>query len=229
MKIEKKDWDSDFFGFPIGHIQLDETAPPEKLLRDSDFELVYISTHRRTPKLTEKILNSCTYIDERCTYQKQVSQVSPSAVNVIDYHGSLTPEIRELALLSGVHSRFQKDPNLRPKYIELYTCWIEKSLTGEIADRVLLAYMDDVAVGLITLKKEMMQGQIGLIAVSPEHAGKGIGSELIRASDFWYNEHETHSAVVVTQQQNQAARRLYEKNGYELSSMDSIYHWCRND
>lgn len=92
-----------------------------------------------------------------------------------------------------------------------------------MAFKVLIAKENDDLAGMITLGEKDGRGDIGLLAIDSKYRGKGIGMSLINAAE---NEFKKifKEGQVVTQQDNQAACSLYEKSGYEIEKVESIYH-----
>ena len=78
---------------------------------------------------------------------------------------------------------------------------------------------------MVTIIMEGDVGQIGLIAVSEQQRGRGLGRRLVEAADRWMFDHGAKSAHVVTQLQNVAACRLYENAGYKIKTIEYLYHF----
>lgn len=57
-------------------------------------------------------------------------------------------------------------------------------------------------------------GYLQRVAVSPDHAGKGYGRALVRASLGWARNHGCHTMLLNTQPDNEPAGRLYESEGF---------------
>jgi dTDP-4-amino-4,6-dideoxy-D-galactose acyltransferase len=136
----------------------------------------------------------------------------------------LDQSLLNLALLSGHKSRFKKDNHLNHKFESLYKLWIKKSLSGEMADAVFVAQSNDIIQGFVTVKKKNNHGQIGLIAVAPEAQGKGFGSKLLQAAEYWYVQNNIKKCTVVTQLDNIGACKLYERIGYRKEKTELVFH-----
>ncbi len=229
--IRYLEWDSLFFEQKIGFFEIPVLTQEslENLLKEKlgqHYDLIYLSIVK-TDADAEKFLikNNIPVIDRKVTYVvKEITK--PEQLNdfVKPYHGILSDKLLQLAFLSGHESRFKKDPVLSNKFEALYKQWIEKSISGEMANVVLVACVDDDIKGFVTVKKKNSDGQIGLIAVAPSCQGQNMGSKLIMAAHDWYYKNNITSASVVTQQNNIAACRLYEKMGYIKESTKLIYH-----
>ena len=82
--------------------------------------------------------------------------------------------------------------------------------------------------GFITLKYFEDHAQIGLIAVSEDQRGKGVGSLLIQYACNLTFENSIFQMNVVTQFSNKPAMQLYEKSGFKIKQQTFIYHWWKH-
>lgn len=215
---ERLDWDSDFFGYSIGLLHLNDGDFDSKLHLDQRFELTYVFSDKEQ---LHTDLPDC--IDIKLNYTKIVDAalVGTMHPNIEIYEGGMCDDLTELALLSGQHSRFKRDQKLSPHFAKLYMLWIENSLNKKIADAVLVYKESNAIVGFVTLKNAPEHVQIGLIAVSEKHQGKGIGASLLNAIPALFSKNEI---IVSTQGENEIASAFYQKNGYQLDSKKYIYH-----
>jgi dTDP-4-amino-4,6-dideoxy-D-galactose acyltransferase len=143
-----------------------------------------------------------------------------------------SPALRDLALASGVYSRFAVDPHFsRERFEAMYRRWIEGSVDGELADAVLVAQLTDDSgsaeriAGMITLSESVGVASIGLVAVDATVRGRGIGSSLMRTAHRWMRSRGAREARVVTQLANTPACKLYERAGYSLIKLQHYYHF----
>ncbi len=92
-----------------------------------------------------------------------------------------------------------------------------QALFGKIPDNVVVAVEDDKVVGYasFTIDAEDAVGHVQDNAVDPEYQGRGIGS----AMNKWVLDHFRSEGVKIarvgTLLHDKAARRVYEKNGFE--------------
>jgi dTDP-4-amino-4,6-dideoxy-D-galactose acyltransferase len=176
--------------------------------------------------------------DRKATYSRSLSQAITEGKaqslllesSVVPYSSSVvSPELYELAISAGAYSRFHLDPHFSQQQFEaMYRVWIERSVTREMADAVLVATMgrnDEPLAGMVTVSASAAGGKIGLIAVSASVRGKGIGSSLLLAAHQWMQERGARQARVVTQLDNSPACRLYERGSYSLSALEHIHHF----
>ena len=181
-----------------------------------------------------------TLVDRKATFGKSLQ---PEAVdcNAEEQVGlpvapypttTASPELYALAIAAGIYSRFAIDPHIQMERFEaMYRLWIDRSVRGELADAVLVVPLDkDQAAtgrlaGMITLASSNCVATIGLVAVSVEMRGRGIGATLMRAAERWMIARNACEARVVTQLSNTPACRLYERSGYRLLQLQHYYHF----
>ncbi|MDI3521384.1 MAG: dTDP-4-amino-4,6-dideoxy-D-galactose acyltransferase [Anaerophaga sp.] len=228
--IEYLKWDSQFFNLKIGRFESEKLTLQlfRKVFESKQkgsYNLIYLFTKTVEADASEELKRKHIYpIDEKVVFSKKVSNQNFLPENIKLYFEPLDQSLLNLALLSGHKSRFKTDNRLNHKFESLYTLWIQKSITGEMADAVFVAKSDNRIEGFVTVQKKGEQGQIGLIAVAPEAQGKGIGSKLLHTADYWYWQNNLKNCSVVTQIDNTAACALYEKNGYCKERMELVFH-----
>lgn len=229
MKVERLDWDSNFFGLRIGRaiVSSEEEgaalASQRKNLKE-DYDLLYLFTSHgmRFPDDKAKL------VDEKVVYS--LSKVVPSEANpsveLWDANKGVTDELLHLALVSGKYSRFKLDDSLPSgSYERLYSRWIEQSVNHAIATEVFCYMVNIIPKGLVTLDRKNGVGTIGLVAIHEEFQGRGIGSALIRHVIRYAQAGQCIKLSVATQHDNIPACRLYEKNGFETESVTDVWHW----
>lgn len=231
MNIERLEWDSRFFRLEVGSSHLDDKADAEsikQLLAESQFDVVYLFADQPSEDRLRQIQCIAPLYDRKLTFKKKVIPLEPTrGHDVIRFDQPLNADLLELALMSGEYSRFNLDTRFQPYFKRLYQTWIEKSLSGEMADAVYVVRSARGLKGFVTLSKKAGIGQIGLIAVHPEARGQGVATALMHYADEWYVKQDCSEAIVVTQRKNLPACRLYKKSGYNLNSETAIFHWWR--
>ena len=70
----------------------------------------------------------------------------------------------------------------------------------------------------------IIQGQIGLVGVSAEARGRGVGHALVNHALDWFTRNDVEAVAVVTQGGNVAAQRLYQRCGFLTESVQLWYH-----
>lgn len=231
-QIELLKWDSEFFKFQVGELEIDSTnslRDINKALDKSFFRVVYIKIENPTKDDIERISHVAPLMDEKVIFEKRVCNVPLSVSQRLEkYKGTMSSDLLELAWISGTFSRFNLDANFRPYFKRLYQCWLERSIQGDLADVVFVTYDRALPVGFATVaSKDEMIGQIGLIAVSCDYRRKGIASLLLRNAEAWCHENEYEIIQVATQARNVSACRLYEKYGYQHKTKYGIFHYWK--
>lgn len=231
MEIKLLEWDSSFFGLKIGQANSGDATFEryENLLaakRNLGYDIIYWFADRYAevnfPVSEAGIL---TPIDVKLTYSKTaLKRESDLRPALGQYKGPLTGKLVDLAIESGHKSRFRKDPRLSGRFVDMYTTWISKSVSGELSDAVFVSESQNDINGFVTIRKVGLACSIGLIAVDREARGQGIGGALLDAAENWCVNEGGIGMTVATQQENQSACRLYERHGYGRLSAKYIFH-----
>jgi dTDP-4-amino-4,6-dideoxy-D-galactose acyltransferase len=224
LTIQSLQWDSDLFGYQVGKLELNGMPTRDELIDSQNaarkYRLVYV--YSAIPLPSEQL------VDCRVEFMKSIrpgiTDLDPEGF--IAYHGSPTDELIELALLSGAYSRFKTDTRFQDgEFEKLYRIWLERSVSGEIADIVYVKMDKGKIAGMITLKSTEKGGMIGLVAVAPDCQGKGHGRALIDRAERYGALNSWEWISVATQQSNQPAMQFYLSCGYLKSRTTYIYHW----
>lgn len=233
MDYQLLTWDTDFFGIKTGKIipaslDEDQIASILTVMRREGFYLVYWAADHLCEFDNKK--NSGQLVDKKTSYQIDLQDIYPENLPLpkTEPHRNSLPisQLEELAVQSGLFSRFARDKRFpRAKFIALYKTWIRKSISGEMADEVLVIREIDRIVGMVTLSKKNSRGNIGLIAVDEEFRGRKLGQQLVWDAFRWFIEQDCKTARVVTQGDNLPACRLYEKCGYQKILIEFFYHF----
>ena len=237
-------WDSQHFEISIVRTTSSELNDAElgdvlSCARANGADLVYCAIRPDRdlpPELLENF--SGKLLDKKATFQRDFfSEPSSDWVEktshmftVVEYEQSqATEQLLSLAVQSGIHSRFNRDPYIpKGKFESMYHIWMKRSTVHELADVVLVA-VDPSNVheyfGVITVSVRYGVGRIGLIGVLQDHLGRGVGTGLMHAMHQWMLSYDIKETVVVTQHDNIAACKLYARLGYRLASLQNIYHF----
>ncbi|MBU4332072.1 GNAT family N-acetyltransferase [Patescibacteria group bacterium] len=230
-------WDTDFFGFTVAKIipnklNLNSLKKILTSLRKSRVSLVYWasdSTDEASQKAAETLNGFLA--DRKVIYIINLKKIPVKHLQLnikVEEHNKNLPntELKNLAIQAGLYSRYNVDQKISKKKFEaLYKIWITNSLNKTIADAVLVTKKKGKIVGMITLGKKNNRGDIGLIAVSPNARGMGLGTSLVKSAQSWFISHKYKFGQVITQEANTAACRLYEKCGYRLEKKENFYHF----
>ena len=226
------EWDSNFFNTKIGKVEitnptLEKLGAIEALKRKNGFDLLYLYFMEVDSSVFDWLKdNGGQLVDQKVTFQKIIGSHELKGLSAIEiYDGDLTQKLLGLAIESGHKSRFYKDLRMRPRFNDLYTTWIEKSLSRELADEVLVSMNDSEINGFVTVKKTKEKGEIGLIAVDKDFRGTGVGKKLIVGAENWFKSSQCNLIKIVTQLDNIAACGLYLKTGFVKIKSEYIFHY----
>ena len=230
--IELVQWDSENFNVKVGNLMLTDELSEQSLLKaikqakDKEYDLLYLKgCELQTSWLSDKLLLA----DQKVVYYQTIkTHPMYHSENVISLLGKpMTKELLQLSYESGKYSRYHLDKNFSPSVFEtLYRLWMEHSLSGDIATDVLAYQENGQVLGMLTYKRNKEEVDVGIVAVNPHVAGKGIGSQLMR--DFLSRFNVGTKICVATQKCNTVACHYYEKNGFQQKSITNIYHiWLR--
>jgi ribosomal protein S18 acetylase RimI-like enzyme len=237
-------WDTEFFGLRIarviGHrLNPQRTKKILKWCKIHAIECLYFlaeASHQGTVKLAEDY--GFRLVDIRVTLECKVK--GRQIENTKDQ--SETVEIRpsrskDIAILQKItrtkygDSRFYFDPGFPAESChKLYETWIKRSCEG-YADVVLVAELNSQPEGYISchLSPDKSIGQIGLLGVASQAAGRKIGQKLLQHSLEWFAEENVEIVRVVTQGRNIAAQHLYQRGGFLTCNVQLWYHkWFSN-
>jgi dTDP-4-amino-4,6-dideoxy-D-galactose acyltransferase len=231
------EWDSNVFGFKVAKItepNLDSLSLKEILLdlKTQGYRLVYWVVPSDQLNLIEiGRQHGGALVDEKVVYVKDMSK-TVSREHSFPYVSSTytgkspDPDLISLALESGKYSRFSIDRKF-PKHLfeKIYTIWITRSVLKEIAWKVLVVKLENKLLGMVTLGGQDGPGIIGLLAVSPESRGVGIGKLLVSDAENIFAERGFDSVQIATQRVNVLACKLYESCGYKKLKVNTMFHF----
>ncbi len=226
--IKKMEWDSDFFNLNVGELQFKEHNAS---LNYADYDLLYVVSAEDFDLKLKGFENS--FSEQKIKFYKELKETMQWSQHVFSHKNEEynIQDIYELAFESGKHSRFLLDKNFsREKFKELYKIWIDNSLSKNFADDVLVYKQEGKTVGLLTYKTIEKNAFVGLIAVSHNHQGKGIGGIMLKHLETILYAKGIYNLTIPTQDQNQQACNFYNKIGYSISEKTYIKHyWKTND
>ncbi len=235
--IHYLDWDSDFFEIKIGAVVIadimEELQHIAAQAKKEQYNLVYATSDNVSieilEKISEKSANELGPIDTKVTFIKKIA-----APEVIAEHLTITAynnadninQLYQLAFSSGKYSRFKIDEHFTDQqFTTMYSTWVDNSVNKIIADEVFMYKLHSDINGFVTIKiNDDKTATIGLIAVNEAERGMGIGQALMStAYNYALAQGCTHIKVP-TQWQNKPACLFYKKIGFEIYSLQNIYH-----
>jgi dTDP-4-amino-4,6-dideoxy-D-galactose acyltransferase len=230
--IEFLAWDSNFFGRRVGKLNLHSAATLDNSIQaayQQGYELLYV--YSSFPIAYSSVGRySLLDVGGHVTFVKSLSGHSPEeAMTVKEISQYLleapTPELLQLAFLSGHLSRFKIDTSLPPGSFEsLYKAWLTNSLIYKQKSALYTYHCDEKLAGIITSEISGTKCTIGLLAVSDIFQGKGIATSLIAHIIRMCSQNLVSSVEVKTQLVNSSARALYLKNTFVERERSFLYH-----
>lgn len=232
QNIELLSWDSRFFKYKVGRVTSSHLQDALRDAKKEGIKLLYLFVDPKNKELNKSaIVNGGGLVDEKVTFVANVQKAQDSNIDegIVPYEGELTDELLSLALQSGEYSRYKIDTHfVHNEFERLYTEWIKKSLSHEIAKEVLVYKSNMREVGLLTLGEKDKRADIGLLAVDANFRGKSVGTKLIQAAMKRAKALGFDEIQVATQKKNEIACRFYTKNGFVQERIDNIYHFWFN-
>lgn len=241
MRILRLDWDTEFFGFPVGRL-IDWGGRPStacilQQVQNSGCRVVYVASETLQPDLAEHYvltqveleLDSARWL-ETAVGQDQRDPPLPEPPDVVSvsiekHHGPPDGDLHRLALQAGWSSRFARDRRFgRASFESLYAKWIQRSCALEIADVVLTASVELNRIGFVTGSLSLPEARIGLLAVDSDSRGQGGGRRLVESFASLAFAAGCSALSVVTQAENVSALRLYSRVGFEEVGRLHWYH-----
>ncbi len=232
--VEELEWDSSFFGFPIGRV-VEGIAPVQieaatreaderalrctYLLLDADDHVLLDSAQR----------NGFLVRDVRVELERPV-EGHPASLKGLrlgspDDLARLAPIARE----RFVGTRFHVDEGFpAERSAELYVRWLHRGLTAEGGWRALVTADGSGGFVVCELDSGSGVGAVGLIGVSVDAAGIGVGTALLAGAGAIFGEAALQMAHVATQGHNVAAQRLYQASGYRTARTQIWLHRWRS-
>ena len=235
------EWDSAHFGLRIARIASGTLDPGQigglaRACSRSGLDCVYLLAD---PSDAVTHLAACgagfRLVDIRLVFRSDapeghVPEFAGEGITVAEADADASGELLAMAGGAFTDSRFYRDGRFPCEDCDrLYGTWLRKSLSGEMADAVLVARIAGVPSGFVTCSitdagGEDARGEIGLLAVSQSARGRGVGRRLVAAALDWFADGGAGGACVATQLRNVGAVRLYESSGFRLDSAGIWYH-----
>lgn len=210
-------FDSELFGYPVAKKEINEDWDEAQFLEESKaFKLVYLFSKKPIGIQDARI----NLVDTKVVFEKKLETVSNPSEIYLFKNKSIDSRLEQLALQSGVYSRFKTDIRLKNQEFEkLYSLWIKKAFEE---DDILC---DQKCSGMITLSIKDSKTSIGLFAVAESSRGLGLGTKLIHAAEHEAQKQGVKSLRIPTQLANVPACKMYKKLGYQIAETVHVYHF----
>ena len=176
--INQLDWDSNFFELQIAECVIDNQSV---INVEKTYDLIYVFCN------SDKEINlpgySESYKENKIVFIKDLVKNQLDSENILSFSSTnfSREQLYELSFESGKYSRFKKDKKFSIQQFEnLYKRWIDNSLDFGFSDDILVYVEEKKIIGFISYKIKKNEATIGLVAVLPNHQGKGIGKKLLQ-------------------------------------------------
>jgi dTDP-4-amino-4,6-dideoxy-D-galactose acyltransferase len=227
FKIERLNWDSSFFGYEVGKVEVNNSSffdLDDFIQKTKDFKLIYLFSKQvlNLPQIIE--VDRKVVLSQFCTKIKEENNTKLQSFNAEKHRFD---ELKKLALESGIYSRFYIDKNFKNReYEKLYTRWIENAVNNDLTFDIVIAVNNNSIIGFATLnKKNSLLADIGLVAVSKDSRGLGVGKQLMQEAILRSKKAGFKEIQVVTQMNNIAAMNLYQSANFKIKEVTNIYHY----
>jgi dTDP-4-amino-4,6-dideoxy-D-galactose acyltransferase len=223
--IKYLEWDSLFFDKKIGQITIEREL--DILQEDkSKYDLIYVFSKNGELNLNLVDKKVIYLIDDLISYKDEINNIE-----LFQDSQNNHADLLNLALQSGKHSRFKSDSNFKDEdYKKLYTEWIKKSISKDLATDIIIKKSKNKIIGFATLARKTDElADIGLVAVDLAYRGKVLAKEIIMNTLKLAARQGYKKIQVVTQLDNKPANILYEKVGFKKDNLTYIYHIWNND
>lgn len=240
IQIEYLDWDTINFGFKTGKVNLENITFDiyhiEEVInsiyidgKKQGYKLLYLFCDRNTliSKKNSKNIYDIVLADTKIIYTKDIINSNfQDTTKIYSYNKSYpSKQLLDLTFTSGQYSRFKLDKHFSENiFIKIYTKWIERSVSKEIAKDVLVYEDNRNLIGMLTYKCEQDLATIGLIAVNPIYQGRKVGTEILNKLENDLHLLGINKINVATQFNNTLACKFYEKNSFIIKHTSNIYH-----
>ena len=228
------DWDSQFFKIQVAKVNNNvfKHDCPQQILQEmlkEGIDLGYYYSDEQLPVDFPMEHYESILVDKKIPLRKELKVSSRNHPNIAFFDADKpTPELVELAQLAGIHTRFKVDPYISEEtYKDLFRIWIERSVDGSIASRVLVYRKDEKIVGFGTVKINGEEGQAPLFAVKRDYEGKGISFALMEALESYMAEQGCKYVLTSTQETNKKALKIYQRYGLQSQKRIYVYHFWR--
>lgn len=229
-RLERLEWDSLFFGFPIGRVVGDTFDGFDDARRTTaeasvrGFRCVYfLAAGSDGASWTAATHSGFVPIDIRVELQKSANDSGqPCEVATKEDEPALLDLVDEHVFTD---SRFFRDPNFgRDKAREMFEIRARRG-TRERDWFTACERVDGRIAGFVTARmRDEANGAIELVAVGEAFRGRGVGRRIVEAASAELVRRGARQVSVVTQGANLGAQRLYADCGFRLSRCGLWFH-----
>ncbi len=233
--IKPTPWDDAYFNLKTGRVTLADEMTPLDIQNlqtiSKTFDLVVIDNSKCSmgnDHMLSKLKNS--YLcDIQVRFKLKCNKVrsEKSSYIKISNHVKALQDILNISASSFQYSRFKVDPYLDSnKSQKVYLKWCQSAF--DKSDKYFAVCEKEGSIegyALFHIDKALV---IELIAVEEKKQGEGIGSAIMNQLICYCQEKNIDEIRVGTQAENKNAVRFYQKKGFSLDEVHTIYHYWPN-
>jgi len=217
--MERRGWDSDFFGVRIAAADLRDEALAAAVAeaRADGAECLYLFTPADRVDLIGDGVDAgarLVAVREHLRLDFPVSLEHDEDVKRAD--AADRPLVEKLAERLTPYSRFAADPRFpRENVTELYRLWARRCLDEGAV------HLDPSAEGFVATRPRGDELSVDLVYVADGAGGRGVGARLLRAALAGSS---ASAAVVTASTGNVRALRLYQSVGFRTAAVEAVLH-----
>jgi dTDP-4-amino-4,6-dideoxy-D-galactose acyltransferase len=238
MKIERLEWDSDFFGINIGKLTIHDELDFDPQLfkqrsKDEKFDLVYVFKLQNMLTFDNVFKAGLNLVDIQLTMSKNFNKT-----DYLDKEYKFKTELTEKERLEcykiaeeiSTVSRFYTEIKIGSnKTKQMYHKWIDNALNSSFSDGLFLVKEMDKVVGIHLIKTDELKkvGHCSIIGVDSSFKGRNIGKKLWEQSfGYWANNGNIELCKVPFSIQNNESFNFHLKIGFnKIEEIKYIYHY----
>jgi len=227
-------WDTDFFGFPVAKINMQNVDANELSniiddLKEKNVSLAYWSTNSNDVLSNKAAVSLNGFLTgEKVTYFLDLEYYKKKPVeektSVIEFKEEQPDKnLQNLIVEGGIFSRFYVDPKISNKqYEDLHRFWIANSVKN---NTIFVIREDEKIIAFVSLNEKNNRGNIDFIVVDKHHRGKGFATKLMDHAHMWFASKNYKAVQADTQIENKNACNMYKKFGYKKEKTEKNYHF----
>lgn len=222
LNFSIREWDSQFFHTKIGDVQWNIETSLQSPSETFDLITTRVGALEHT-KIEALQANGFIYCEGDVQLTKEIN-ISDTNVSYQTATQAQLPEL--LTMLDDMYqiSRFKKPWFTAQDRDRFYKEWLTKAVYSTFDDCCLVIIEADKICGFVTLKEHPNYAQIGLIGVSSEHQGRGIGKKLLSIAEHYLEQRNCTTLSVATQMSNTHALNLYTRFGFRLTETNLWFY-----
>ncbi len=233
-------WDTEFFGCRIARVRGEVMTPEQGAeaddwCRSNGVRCLYFLSRADDPETVQTAeQHGFGLVDVRVTFERALGRAAGpagreqvSAISVRHAQPGDLAGLEAIARTAHTATRFFNDRHFpRPVVENFYATWVASEVQGRAQAVLVAATPAGQAVGYLSchLDPVLRRGSIGLVGVGEGVRGQGVGRSLVLRAVDWFGTQQAREVTVVTQGNNRAAQRLYQRCGFLSRDLQLWYH-----